>query len=81
MAVLGLRCYGVYKFNKYPDWTILVHGFGENSLGEWLEGYAFDDNGIFVTSVSLALPMDYTEIGYIYTPIKGYKLELKKIEE
>jgi hypothetical protein len=81
MLSVGLRCYGVYKFDKFPEWTIVIHGFGENELGEWLEGYAFDDNGKFITGVNLKLPMEYTEIGYIYTPVNGYRIVLEKLDK
>jgi hypothetical protein len=38
----GMRVYGVYKLDDYPDWNILVIDFGEYSSGtKTMKGLAF----------------------------------------
>jgi len=76
----GLRIYGVYRFDKYPDWNILITDLKENKVIEWFEGLAFNSEGDFLTGISLTLPMDYKEVGYIYIPNSKYKLQLIKRE-
>jgi len=72
--------YGVYKLERYPEWNFLVTGFGENKLGEWVDGFCFNpDDGSFVTSASLSLPLEFKNAGYIYSVPINFKLELKAI--
>lgn len=74
----GLRIYGIYRFNEYPEWRVAVTGFGENEYGEWVEGWAFDNDGDFDCAVGLRLPMDYEELGYVYSGGKTHNLKLSE---
>ena len=62
----GLRVYGVYKFEHYSKWNILITDFEEYPNGESIKGLAFNKKGEFETGVNLRLPMEYIEVGYIY---------------
>ncbi len=74
----GLRCYGVYKFEKYPEWDVLVFDMDvDNQNRNYLKGYAFSLSGRFQTEVDLVLPLIGQEVGYIYTPNVAYSLHLE----
>jgi hypothetical protein len=75
----NLRVYGVYQFEKYPDWDIVVVDIGVNDFDEkkYLFGLAFSKTGFFQTLVTLSLPMIGQEVGYVYIPNIGYSLFLE----
>jgi len=62
----GLSVYSIVKFDKYPEWNILITGFEEYQEGESVTGLAFNNKGEFEVGVNLALPMEYKAIDYIY---------------
>ena len=76
----GLRIYGIYIFEKYLDWTILLTDIDTTQSGEeYIEGLAFSLDGDFITGVSLSLPMNFMQVGYLLG--YGHKLHLDKIKE
>ena len=74
----GLRSYGVYHFDKFPDWNILLTDFSKDCNGKnVLEGLCFSLDGRFETACSITLPLVGKEIGYIYIPNKAFSLYLE----
>jgi len=74
----GLRIYGIYIFEKYLDWKILLTNMDITNKGqEYIEGLAFSLDGDFITGVSLTLPMNYMQVGYLLG--YGHKLRLDKL--
>ena len=74
----GLRVYGVYKLEKYPEFVYLCTDIDTNYDGSHsIEGLEFTNDGRFTTMVNLRLPLRGEEVGYIYIPNVGYSLELK----
>ena len=71
----GLQVYGVYHFEKYPDWDILCADITTTAF----YGFAFSKDGEFITGVYLKLPIIGEQIGYIYMPQGGFTLHLKAI--
>jgi len=73
----GLRVYGVYKLEKYPEWNIVCTDIKDYDHFNSLEGLAFTQDGRFETMVSLTLPLMGQEVGYVYIPNVGYSLILE----
>lgn len=76
----GLRVYGVYHFDKYPDINILCTGIESNidKTGcNYLVGFMFTMDGRMQTMCTLRLPLLGQEIGYVYKPNKGFSLLLE----
>ena len=71
----GLQVYGVYNFDRYPEWDILCTDISTPAF----YGSAFAKNGEFITGVYLKLPIIGEQIGYIYMPQGGFTLHLKAI--
>ena len=49
----GLQIYGVYNFEKYPDWDVLCADITTTAF----YGFAFSKDGEFITGVYLKLPI------------------------
>jgi hypothetical protein len=73
----GLRIYGVYKFENYPDVKFLAIDFPEIQGENYIRGLVFYDNGKFNCLYTLRLPLIGEEIGYI----GDHKFKLKLIEK
>ena len=71
----GLQIYGVYNFEKYPDWDVLCADITTTAF----YGFAFSKDGEFITGVYLKLPIVGEKIGYVYMPKEGFALHLKAI--
>ena len=71
----GLQIYGVYNFEKYPDWDVLCADITTTAF----YGFAFSKDGEFITGVYLKLPIVGEKIGYVYMPKEGFALYLKAI--
>lgn len=75
-----MRVYGVYQFDNYPVWNVLVTDFNEynHSKIECLRGLAFLRNGKFDTEVELDLSrlVNPLEVGYIYNGLGAGTLKL-----
>jgi len=74
----GLRSYGVYAFDKYPEWRVLVTEIvsKNNNQENYLKGFAFTFDGRMETMVELKLPLMGQEVGYVYKPNFAYSLYL-----
>jgi len=71
-----MRIYGVYIIREYyTDWIVVVTNVHEN----YFEGLSFNSKGEFIGGVTLRSPVEYEEIGYIYTPKYNFTLKLEKI--
>jgi len=74
----GMRTYGIYQIEDYPDWNVLVTDFAEypNDL-KTLRGIAFFKDGTMDCLIEILFPVSGKEIGYVYKPNKDFTLHLE----
>lgn len=76
----GLRVYGVYRFDEYPDVNILVTDIVEGDTNNIVKGLAFDKTGALDCMYVLNLPLLGEEVGYVYDKENKFSVRLVESE-